>query len=54
MLRSLRVLGLEREAGALWGALRSLYERETAAGRLTITEETFAFWRRASTSAPDR
>jgi hypothetical protein len=53
MLRSLRVLGLEREAAALWGALRSLYERETAAGRRTITGETFAFWRRAATSAPD-
>jgi hypothetical protein len=53
MLRSLRVLGLEREAAALWGALRALYERETA-GRRTITPETFAFWRRAATSAPDR
>src|SRR3954447_97552 len=37
MLRSLRVLGLERKAAALWGALRVLYERETAAGRRTIT-----------------
>jgi hypothetical protein len=53
MLRSLRVLGLEREAAALWGALRALYERETARRR-TITGETFAFWRRAATSAPDR
>jgi hypothetical protein len=54
MLRSLRVLGLEGEAAALWGALRVLYEREAPAGRRTITGETFAFWRRAATSAPDR
>jgi Opioid growth factor receptor (OGFr) conserved region len=53
MLRSLRVLGLEREAAALWGAMRALYERETAERR-TITGETFAFWRRAATPAPDR
>jgi hypothetical protein len=50
MLRSLRVLGLEREAAALWGALRALYERESAAGRRTITNETFAFWRQAATA----
>jgi hypothetical protein len=48
MLRSLRTLGLEQEAGALWKALRALYERERAAGRRTITEETFAFWQRAA------
>jgi hypothetical protein len=48
MLRSLRVLGLEREAQALWEALHALYERERAAGRQTITEETFAFWRQAA------
>jgi hypothetical protein len=50
MLRSLRVLGLEPEAAALWDALRSLYERESAAGRRTITAETFAFWQQAATS----
>ena len=50
MLRSLRVLGLEREAAALWEALRVVYERESAAGRRTITAETFAFWERAATS----
>ncbi len=50
MLRSLRVLGLEHEAGTLWEALRSLYEREGAAGRGTITAETFAFWRQAATA----
>jgi hypothetical protein len=51
MLRSLRVLGLEREAAALWEALRLLYERESAAGRRTITAETFAFWQQAATSS---
>jgi hypothetical protein len=50
MLRSLRVLGLEHEAGVLWEALRSLYERENAAGRRTISAETFVFWRHAATS----
>jgi hypothetical protein len=50
MLRSLRVLGLEREAMLLWDALRALYERESAAGRRTIAAETFAFWKRAATS----
>jgi hypothetical protein len=50
MLRSLRVLGLEHEAEMLWEALRSLYERESAAGRRTITAETFVFWRQAATS----
>jgi hypothetical protein len=50
MLRSLRVLGLEREAAGLWEALRALYERENGAGRRTITPETFAFWKQASTS----
>jgi hypothetical protein len=54
MLRSLRVLGLEREAAALWEALRALYERDSAAGRRTITPETFAFWRKAATTPLDR
>jgi hypothetical protein len=54
ILRSLRVLGLEHEAETLWEALRSLYEREGAAGRRTITNETFAFWRQAATAAPGR
>jgi hypothetical protein len=48
MLRSLRVLGLEREAAGLWEALRALYKRETAGGRRTITPETVAFWRQAA------
>jgi hypothetical protein len=50
MLRSLRVLGLDREASLLWDALSALYERESAAGRRTIAAETVAFWRRAATS----
>jgi hypothetical protein len=53
MLRSLRVLGLERTAATLWEALRALYERESAAGRRTITPETFAFWRQAATGPLD-
>src|SRR5947209_15931 len=48
MLRSLRVLGLEREAAVLWDALGGLYERETAAGRPKITPETLAFWEQAA------
>ncbi len=51
MLRSLRVLGLEREATSLWEALRSLHDRENAAGRRTITAETVAFWQQAATSS---
>ncbi len=50
MLRSLRVLGLEREAAELWDALRGLYERETTAGRRTMTPQTFAFWKQAATA----
>jgi hypothetical protein len=53
MLRSLRVLGLEGEAAALWEALHGLYEKEHAARRRTITPETFAFWRKAATSPLD-
>jgi hypothetical protein len=50
MLRSLRVLGLEREATLLWEALRTVYERERSAGRRTISTQTFAFWRQAATA----
>ncbi|HEX6771084.1 MAG TPA: opioid growth factor receptor-related protein [Acidobacteriaceae bacterium] len=50
MLRSLRVLGMNDEATALWEALRSVHEREIAAGRRVITAETFGFWRRAATA----
>lgn len=49
ILRSLRVLGMEDEAAALWEALRALYERETAVGRRVISAETFGYWRRAAT-----
>ena len=49
ILRSMRVLGLEREAESLWDALRQLYESERSAGRRGITDGTFAFWRRAAT-----
>ncbi len=49
ILRSLRVLGLEEEAEKFWRFLEWLYREETGAARYTITERTFAFWRRAAT-----
>ena len=49
ILRSLRVLGLDGEAERLWRGLEALHARETAAGRYSITERTFAYWRRAAT-----
>ncbi len=53
MLRSLRVLGCEAEAQALWAALRRLHETESAAGRHSIADETVAYWRRAATEPLD-
>lgn len=49
MLRSLRVLGLGGEAERWWRALEALHAREAGAGRYSITERTFAYWRRAAT-----
>jgi hypothetical protein len=49
MLRSMRLLGLGSEAASLWAALRQLYESERSAGRRSISDETFAFWKRAAT-----
>jgi hypothetical protein len=49
MLRSMRLLGLEREAESLWDALRQLYQSERSSGRRSITDETFALWKRAAT-----
>ena len=54
ILRSLRVLGMEGEAAGLWEALHALCVRETAAGRRSITPETFAFWRKAASTPLDR
>jgi hypothetical protein len=48
LLRSMRLLGLEREAESLWGALRHLYKGGKSGGSLSITDETFAFWKRAA------
>ena len=50
MLRSLHLLGLGHEAELLWEALRLVYQRQRAAGRRTITAETFAFWQQAATT----
>jgi hypothetical protein len=49
ILRSMWALGLGREAESLWDALRQLFESERSAGRRSITDETFAFWKRAAT-----
>jgi hypothetical protein len=50
MVRSLRVLGLEAEAQALWKALQEVYA--TDAGRNSISDRTYKFWTRAATEAP--
>ncbi|MGI8771868.1 MAG: opioid growth factor receptor-related protein [Acidobacteriaceae bacterium] len=54
ILRSLRVLGLEDEADRLWRGLEAIHAREIAAGRYSITERTFAYWRRAATEPVGR
>lgn len=46
IITSLRLLGLEREAHALFQALARLYDTE--AGRRSITAETFRYWERAA------
>ena len=48
MIRSLRVLGLEGDGQALWHALKQVHASE--AGRASISERTFNFWTRATTS----
>jgi hypothetical protein len=49
ILRSMRTLGLRSEAESFWDALRQLFETERSRGRRSITDETFAFWKRAAT-----
>jgi hypothetical protein len=49
ILRSMRTLGLRSEAEPFWEALRQLFETERSKGRRSITDETFAFWKRAAT-----
>jgi hypothetical protein len=50
MIRSLRVLGLESEAQALWNALQDVYASDE--GKNSISERTYKFWTRAATEAP--
>jgi hypothetical protein len=50
MLRSLRILGLEDEAQALWSALKTVHATE--AGKNSISERTWNFWTRAATETP--
>lgn len=47
ILRSLCLLGLEREALALFACLRSIYQEEEATARPRISARTFRFWREA-------
>ena len=50
MIRSLRILGLEVEAQALWKALQTVYQSEEGAN--SISQRTYNFWTRAATEAP--
>lgn len=50
MLRSLRILGLEAEAQALWRALQVVYE--TDEGKASVSDRTYRFWTRAATESP--
>ena len=50
MIRSLRILGLEVEAQALWKALQAVYQSEEGAN--SISQRTYNFWIRAATEAP--
>jgi hypothetical protein len=47
ILTSLRLLGLDEEAAALFRCLEGLYGRESAEPRPRISEETFSYWRSA-------
>ncbi|MDQ6678363.1 MAG: opioid growth factor receptor-related protein [Acidobacteriota bacterium] len=44
ILKSLRLLGLEREAQSFFRALEQLYEEESRMARPRIGERTFRFW----------
>ena len=50
MMRSMRIVGLDKEAQALWQALQAVYA--TDAGRDSISQRTYNFWTRAATEAP--
>jgi hypothetical protein len=47
ILKSLRLLGLEEEAAALFRCLEGLHGKESRATRPRISEETFRYWRSA-------
>lgn len=47
ILKSLRLLGLEEEAAALFRCLEGLYGKESVSPRPRISEETFSYWRSA-------
>jgi len=48
ILKSLRILGLEREATAFFECLAGIYYDQTTACLKTISEETFCYWRSAA------
>ena len=48
MMRSLRLLGLDAEAQALFAVLKKIYEEDEQAGRRRITSRTYRFWRDAA------
>jgi hypothetical protein len=50
MMRSLRILGLDAEAQALWKVLQALYETED--GQNSISQRTYNFWTRAANEPP--
>jgi hypothetical protein len=47
ILKSLRILGLEEEATALFRCLEGLHGKESRTPRPRISEETFSYWRSA-------
>jgi Opioid growth factor receptor (OGFr) conserved region len=48
ILRSLRILGLEAEASALFNCLNGIYNAEGANDPPRISDETFGFWKSAA------
>jgi hypothetical protein len=52
ILKSLRLLGLEAEAGEFFGWLEGVYQEEKKKARPGISERSFEFWRQAA--EPDK
>jgi Opioid growth factor receptor (OGFr) conserved region len=48
ILKSARLVGLEKESGALFNCLAEIYQTERVKPDPAITPETFAFWRAAA------